>query len=60
VSGNNRPEASRRIGRRSLIAIRLGLLAVSVVFVAVFAAEQYGLIRSFVRFLCLSCLGLSD
>jgi len=46
--------------RNLLPAIRLALLSVSVVFVAVFAAEQYGLIRSFVRFLCVTCIGLSD
>ena len=40
------------------LAIRLVLLAMFTVFVAVFAASQYGLVRSFVRFLCVSCLGL--
>lgn len=60
MSGSNKPENSRRLGGKGLLAIQLGLLAASVAFVAVFAAEQYGLIRSFVRFLCLSCLGLSD
>jgi hypothetical protein len=42
------------------LTLRLLLLATFVVFVAVFAADQYGLVRSFVRFLCTSCLGLSD
>ena len=46
--------------RSRLLTIQLSLLAVSIVFVALFAAEQYGLVRGFVRFLCITCLGLSD
>ena len=42
------------------LTLRLLLLTTFVVFVAVFAADQYGLVRSFVRFLCTSCLGLTD
>ncbi len=60
MSGTSKPEGSQRAGRRRLMAIQMALLVVSVIFVAVFVAEQYGLVRSFVRFLCVSCLGLSD
>jgi hypothetical protein len=42
------------------LMVRLALLAIFAVFVAVFAADQYSQVRSFVRFLCTSCLGLSD
>lgn len=42
------------------LIVRLTLLAVFVAFVVVFAAEQYGLVRSFVRFLCTSCIGLTE
>jgi len=42
------------------LAIRVILLSASAAFVALYVAEQYGLVRSFVRFLCVSCLGLSD
>lgn len=42
------------------LIVRLTLLVVFVAFVAVFAADQYGLVRSFVRFLCTSCIGLTD
>ena len=41
-----------------LLVFRLVLLGIFAAFVAVFAADQYGLVRSFVRFLCVSCLGL--
>ena len=44
--------------RNRLITLRLVLLVLFVVSVAVFAAAQYGLVQSFVRFLCTSCLGL--
>jgi hypothetical protein len=60
MSGTSKPEKSQSGIRRRLLSIQLALLAICVVFVAVFAAEQYGLVRSFVRFLCVSCLGLSD
>lgn len=46
--------------RNRLLCIRLAVLAAIVAFMALFAAEQYGMVRSFVRFLCVSCLGLSD
>lgn len=46
--------------RNRWLIVRLILLGLFVAFVAVFAAEQYGLVRSFVRFLCGSCLGLTD
>ncbi len=42
------------------LIVRLTLLGMFAVFAAVFAAEQYGLVRSFVRFLCTSCIGLTD
>jgi len=42
------------------LSIRLLLLATFVAFVAVYAADQHGLVRSFVRFLCTSCIGLTD
>jgi len=44
--------------RNRLFTIRLVLLGLFIASVAVFAAAQYGLVQSFVRFLCTSCLGL--
>ncbi len=43
-----------------MLIVRLVLLGLFFAFVAGFVVEQYSLVRSFVRFLCISCLGLSD
>lgn len=45
---------------RSKISVRLLLLGLSVAFVAAYAATHYDLVRDSVRFICISCLGLSD
>jgi hypothetical protein len=42
------------------LIVRLTLLGMFVAFVAVSAADQYSLVRSFVTFLCTSCIGLTD
>jgi len=43
-----------------MLILRLLLLGLFLAFTAGFAVDQYSLVRSFVRFLCISCLGLSD
>jgi len=43
---------------RTLI-LRLVLLAISVAFVAGYAATQYSSVQSLVKFICTSCLGLN-
>jgi hypothetical protein len=50
----------RPMKRNRPLISRFLLLATFAVFVAVFAADQYGLVQSFVRFLCTSCIGLTD
>jgi hypothetical protein len=40
------------------LTARLVLAVIAVVFVAVFAASQYDLVRDTVRFICINCLGL--
>jgi hypothetical protein len=39
--------------------IRIVLAGIFVVFVAAFVAAQYDTVRDTVRFICISCLGLS-
>jgi len=43
-----------------VLIVRLVLLGLFLAFVAGFVVDQYSPVRSFVRFLCISCLGLSD
>jgi len=42
-----------------MLIVRLVLLGISVAFVAGFAADEYSSVQSLVRFICVSCLGLS-
>lgn len=43
-----------------VLIVRLVLLGLFLAFTAGFVVDQYSLVRSLVRFLCISCLGLSD
>ncbi len=38
--------------------LRLTILILSLVFVALTAGEQYEMVRTMVRFICTSCMGL--
>ena len=48
----------RNLATGNVVGARVVLLAVSLAFVAAFVADQYGLARDAVRFICISCLGL--
>lgn len=41
-----------------LLPIRLVLVITFAVFAGVWVADQYGLVQSMVRFVCINCLGL--
>ena len=44
--------------QKSVLPVRLVLLAGFLSLVAVFAADEYELVRDTVRFICINCLGL--
>jgi hypothetical protein len=49
----------RNLATGNVVGARVVLLAVSLAFVGAFVVDQYGLARDAVRFICISCLGLS-
>lgn len=42
-----------------MLILRLVLLGTAVAFIAGFAVDEYSLVQSLVKFICVSCLGLS-
>ena len=44
--------------QKSIPVIRLALLVLFALLLGLYVTDQYYLVRSFVRFLCASCLGL--
>ena len=49
----------RNLATGNVVGARAVLLAVFLAFVGAFAVDQYSLARDAVRFICISCLGLS-
>ena len=49
-----------RIRLNSVASVRLAVVIVFVAFIAAFALTQYDTVRDTVRFICISCLGLSS
>ena len=50
----------RNMRLRNVTLVRIVLFGLFVFFVVGFAIDQYGLVRDSVRFICTSCLGLSQ
>jgi hypothetical protein len=46
------------VRQKSIPLIRIALLVTSLSLIAAFVADEYGLVRATVRFICINCLGL--